>query len=67
MDATPAGRFGDPREFGAICAFLCSVHAGYIAGQNILVDGGGIRERSRPATGTRSMPPKPPYSIRHTA
>jgi 3-oxoacyl-[acyl-carrier protein] reductase len=40
MDATPAGRFGDPREFGAICAFLCSVHAGYIAGQNILADGG---------------------------
>jgi 3-oxoacyl-[acyl-carrier protein] reductase len=41
MDATPAGRFGDPREFGAICAFLCSVHAGYIAGQNILADGAG--------------------------
>ena len=40
MNATPAGRFGDPREFGAICAFLCSVHAGYIAGQNILADGG---------------------------
>ena len=40
MNATPAGRFGDPREFGAICAFLCSVHAGYIAGQNVLVDGG---------------------------
>src|SRR5689334_21461768 len=40
MNATPSGRFGDPREFGAICAFLCSVHAGYIAGQNILADGG---------------------------
>ncbi|HTL75773.1 MAG TPA: SDR family oxidoreductase [Casimicrobiaceae bacterium] len=40
MNATPAGRFGDQREFGAICAFLCSVHAGYIAGQNVLVDGG---------------------------
>jgi 3-oxoacyl-[acyl-carrier protein] reductase len=40
LDATPSGRFGDPREFGAICAFLCSVHAGYIAGQNILADGG---------------------------
>ena len=48
MDATPAGRFGDPREFGAICAFLCSVHAGYIAGQNILVDGAAYREPSRP-------------------
>ena len=40
MKATPAGRFGDPREFGAICAFLCSAHAGYVAGQNVLVDGG---------------------------
>ncbi len=36
----PAGRFGDPAEFGAVCAFLCSVQAGYIVGQNILVDGG---------------------------
>jgi 3-oxoacyl-[acyl-carrier protein] reductase len=36
----PAGRFGTPTEFGAICAFLCSVHAGYIVGQNVLVDGG---------------------------
>ena len=38
--ATPAGRFGHPAEFGAMCAFLCSVHAGYIVGQNILQDGG---------------------------
>ncbi len=36
----PAGRFGTPEEFGAICAFLCSVHAGYITGQNLLADGG---------------------------
>ena len=36
----PAGRFGTPEEFGAICAFLCSVQAGYITGQNILPDGG---------------------------
>ena len=36
----PAQRFGTPEEFGAICAFLCSVHAGYITGQNVLVDGG---------------------------
>ena len=36
----PARRFGDPAEFGAICAFLCSRHAGYITGQNILPDGG---------------------------
>jgi 3-oxoacyl-[acyl-carrier protein] reductase len=36
----PAKRFGTPQEFGAICAFLCSAHAGYINGQNILPDGG---------------------------
>ena len=36
----PAQRFGNAQEFGAICAFLCSVHAGYITGQNILADGG---------------------------
>jgi 3-oxoacyl-[acyl-carrier protein] reductase len=36
----PTPRFGTAEEFGAICAFLCSVHAGYITGQNILVDGG---------------------------
>ncbi|ARP85315.1 SDR family oxidoreductase [Bordetella genomosp. 9] len=36
----PAGRFGNPEEFGAICAFLCSTHAAYINGQNILADGG---------------------------
>src|SRR5271163_2050200 len=36
----PAKRFGTPAEFGQACAFLCSVHAGYITGQNILLDGG---------------------------
>ena len=36
----PAGRFGDPEEFGAACAFLCSTKAGFITGQNILLDGG---------------------------
>ena len=36
----PAQRFGTPQEFGAICAFLCSVHGGYLNGQNILPDGG---------------------------
>jgi len=36
----PAGRFGTPEEFGAFCAFMCSVHAGYLSGQNILLDGG---------------------------
>ena len=36
----PAQRFGSSEEFGAICAFLCSVQAAYITGQNILADGG---------------------------
>ena len=36
----PARRAGDPDEFGAACAFLCSAHAGYITGQNLLMDGG---------------------------
>lgn len=36
----PARRLGDPDEFGATCAFLCSTHAGYITGQNVLIDGG---------------------------
>ncbi len=38
----PARRYGTPGEFGAMCAFLCSVHAGFIVGQNILLDGGAI-------------------------
>jgi 3-oxoacyl-[acyl-carrier protein] reductase len=37
---TPAGRMGTIEEFGATCAFLCSAHAGYITGQNLLLDGG---------------------------
>jgi len=40
MQSIPAGRFGEPGEFGKACAFLCSVHAGYITGQNWLIDGG---------------------------
>jgi 3-oxoacyl-[acyl-carrier protein] reductase len=36
----PAGRFGDPAEFGEACAFLCSAQAGYVTGQNFLIDGG---------------------------
>ena len=38
--AIPARRFGTSEEFGAICAFLCSQHGGYINGQNVLADGG---------------------------
>jgi len=37
----PARRYGTRAEFGAACAFLCSQHAGFIVGQNILLDGGG--------------------------
>jgi 3-oxoacyl-[acyl-carrier protein] reductase len=40
VKAIPAGRFGEPAEFGAYCAFLCSVHAGFVTGQNVLIDGG---------------------------
>jgi len=36
----PAGRYGRPAELGATCAFLCSMHAGFITGQNLLIDGG---------------------------
>jgi 3-oxoacyl-[acyl-carrier protein] reductase len=39
-EASTAKRYGDPAELGAFCAFLCSVHAGYITGQNLLIDGG---------------------------
>jgi 3-oxoacyl-[acyl-carrier protein] reductase len=38
--AVPAGRFGSAAEFGSVVAFLCSAHAGYITGQNLLIDGG---------------------------
>jgi 3-oxoacyl-[acyl-carrier protein] reductase len=39
----PMGRLGRPEEFGAACAFLCSIQAGYITGQSIGVDGGAVR------------------------
>ena len=40
MATIPAGRFGQPPEFGALCAYVCSAHASYISGQNLLIDGG---------------------------
>ena len=40
--AVPAGRFGEPEEFGQLCAYLCSRQAGYITGQNLLIDGGAF-------------------------
>lgn len=41
--ANPAKRMGDPREFGDACAYLCSAQAGFITGQNFLLDGGDYR------------------------
>jgi 3-oxoacyl-[acyl-carrier protein] reductase len=41
-DQVPVKRFGTPEEFGNTCAYLCSVHASFIVGQNILMDGGGF-------------------------
>ena len=41
MKQNPSGRLGDPAEFGDACAYLCSAQAGYITGQNLLIDGGG--------------------------
>jgi 3-oxoacyl-[acyl-carrier protein] reductase len=42
MAEVPAGRLGTPEEFGKACAFLCSADAGYIVGQNLLIDGGAV-------------------------
>ena len=41
-ELNPAGRFGEPEEFGLACAFLCGAKAGFITGQNILLDGGAF-------------------------
>src|SRR5207244_3091969 len=40
MIARRSGRIGDPAEFGELCAFVCSAHAGFVTGQNFLIDGG---------------------------
>jgi 3-oxoacyl-[acyl-carrier protein] reductase len=42
MAEVPANRFGTAEEFGRACAFLCSAHAGFIVGQNLLIDGGAV-------------------------
>ncbi|WP_366555720.1 SDR family oxidoreductase [Aquibaculum sediminis] len=42
QSANPTGRFGTTEEFGATCAFLCSAYAGYVVGQNWLLDGGAF-------------------------
>src|SRR5664280_2710214 len=60
----PAGRFGDPEEFGQACAFLCGAKAGFITGQNILPDGGGRPGRGSSPAGSlrrqsrRCRPPR---------
>ncbi len=41
--AIPAGRIGQPKEFGQACAFLCSEHSGFITGQNLVIDGGAYQ------------------------
>ncbi|MDH4117751.1 MAG: SDR family oxidoreductase [Acidimicrobiia bacterium] len=43
VESIAAKRMGRPEEFGAMCAYLCSVHTGYISGQNIQLDGGSYR------------------------
>ncbi|WP_247783687.1 SDR family oxidoreductase [Bradyrhizobium sp. 170] len=63
--ANPTRRFGHPDEFGATCAFLCSAQAGYITGQNILIDGGAYPAHSDRGSTGRAMawraeqPPSP--------
>jgi len=42
MATVPVGRFGTAEEFGAACAWLCSTQAGFVVGQNILLDGGAF-------------------------
>lgn len=42
MAEVPANRFGTAEEFGRTCALLCSEHAGFIVGQNLLIDGGAV-------------------------
>ena len=42
ISTIPVGRYGTAQEFGEVCAFMCSVHAGFMVGQNILLDGGAV-------------------------
>jgi 3-oxoacyl-[acyl-carrier protein] reductase len=46
LSTNPAGRAGDPAEFGDACAFLCSAKIGFIVGQNLLLDGGAFNSSS---------------------
>ena len=49
--ANPARRFGRPEELGAYCAFLCSEHAGFITGQNLLIEAEAIPEHIEKSKG----------------
>ena len=42
MNTIPARRFGEPQEVGALCAYLCSAHAGFMTGQSLMIDGGAF-------------------------
>jgi len=42
MNTIPARRFGEPQEIGALCAYLCSAHAGFLTGQSLVIDGGAF-------------------------
>ena len=67
-DSVPAGRFGLPAELGHTCAFLCSAHAGYITGQNLLVDGGlfpGTSDRTAISLTSQSPSFLMPVPVRH--
>jgi 3-oxoacyl-[acyl-carrier protein] reductase len=46
LQTNPAGRAGDPAEFGDACAFLCSAKISFIVGQNLLLDGGSFNSSS---------------------
>lgn len=41
-NAIPVGRYGLAEEFGKTCAFMCSQHAAFMVGQNVLLDGGAV-------------------------
>ena len=56
----PAGRFGQAEEFGRLCAFLASAHAGYITGQNILIDGASFPAHSRTRRCSGESPSRSP-------
>ena len=55
--SNPAGRYGEPEELGALCAYVCSAQAGYLTAQNILLDGGGYPGVLGPRSAARFRAP----------